>query len=127
MLLAIVFSIVVLIKNQRDKRRHNKELISKEILLRQMRQLYGKDDMEIDPATVNLNENLGEGAFGIVKKGILKPSNRPVAVKMLKCIFLLFLIIRLQCTQFINFQFTHFYVQKMLESKTSNVSKVKLR
>lgn len=84
MLLAIVFSILIIIKNQRDKRRHNKELVSKETLLHEMTRLYEKDDMEIDPATVDLNENLGEGAFGVVRKGVLKPSNTSVAVKMLK-------------------------------------------
>lgn len=40
--------------------------------------------MEIEPSNVELYELLGEGAFGIVRKGLLKPTNKPIAVKMLK-------------------------------------------
>lgn len=43
-----------------------------------------KDDMEIKPANVTLHKVLGEGAFGIVREGFLKPNNKLIAVKMLK-------------------------------------------
>lgn len=52
--------------------------------LRKLIQSHNKDEMEIEPANVELYEILGEGAFGIVRKGVLKPANTPIAVKMLK-------------------------------------------
>lgn len=59
-------------------------MYSKELYLRKITQAYDKDEMEINPINVELYEVLGEGAFGIVRKGVLKPSNTPIAVKMLK-------------------------------------------
>lgn len=57
-----------------------------------IKSLY-KDEMEIEPSNVELHELLGEGAFGIVRKAVLKPNNREIAVKMLKgcddCFFLI--------------------------------------
>lgn len=52
--------------------------------LRKFKQSHNKDEMEIEPANVELYEILGEGAFGIVRKGILRPTNKSIAVKMLK-------------------------------------------
>lgn len=52
--------------------------------LREMAQTHNKDEMEIDPSNIKLLEVLGEGAFGIVRKGILLPTNQFVAAKMLK-------------------------------------------
>lgn len=49
-----------------------------------MARSHNKDVMEVDPVNVKLQEKLGEGAFGIVKRGILLPKNQFVAVKMLK-------------------------------------------
>lgn len=66
--------------------RSNKKSIKsvKEIELRELAQSYHKDVMEVKPSNIQIEEILGEGAFGIVKRGILKPSNMIVAVKMLK-------------------------------------------
>lgn len=47
-----------------------------------------KDEWEIPIESITMEETLGEGAFGLVKKGILKKTNEKfieVAIKMLKC------------------------------------------
>lgn len=82
-LLSVSF-IFVVIQNRRNRLKHKKEIFSKEMYLRKLIQSHNKDEMEIEPANVELYELLGEGAFGIVRKGLLKPANKPIAVKMLK-------------------------------------------
>lgn len=82
-LLSIAF-IFVLILNRRNRLRHKKEIFSKEMHLRKLIHSHNKDEMEIEPTHVELYEVLGEGAFGIVRKGFLKPTNKAIAVKMLK-------------------------------------------
>lgn len=52
--------------------------------LRRMLRAHNKDSMEVNPTDVEIQGVIGEGAFGIVNKGILKPFNKPVAVKKLK-------------------------------------------
>lgn len=82
-LLTVSF-IYVVIQNRRNRLRHKKEIFSKEMDLRKLIHAHNKDEMEIDPTNVELYELLGEGAFGIVRKGILKLTNKAIAVKMLK-------------------------------------------
>lgn len=77
-MLSIAF-IVIIIQNRRKK-----GIYSNEMYLNEMIQSHNKDEMEIEPANVELFEVLGEGAFGIVRKGLLKPCNKEIAVKMLK-------------------------------------------
>lgn len=47
-----------------------------------------EDEMEIKPTDVELFEEIGKGAFGIVRRGTLvrkgNQTNRAIAVKMLK-------------------------------------------
>lgn len=64
--------------------KYHPKLSAKEIFLRRMARAHKKDSMEVIPTDVEIQGVIGEGAFGIVKKGILKPFNQPVAVKMLK-------------------------------------------
>lgn len=47
-------------------------------------QLSNDNEMEINKDNIQLLESLGEGAFGVVRKGLLLPSRIEVAVKMLK-------------------------------------------
>lgn len=82
-LLCIAF-IFVMIQNRRNRLKHKKKIFTNELNLRKMIQSYNKDEMEIDPANVELHELLGEGAFGIVRRGVLRPGNKEIAVKMLK-------------------------------------------
>lgn len=42
------------------------------------------DKMEVKSSDVEIFEKIGEGAFGYVQRGCLKPNNKMVAVKMLK-------------------------------------------
>lgn len=53
-----------------------------------MAKTYNKDSMEVNANDIEIHGILGEGAFGIVKKGILKSHNKAVAVKMLKGTFI---------------------------------------
>lgn len=76
--------IFLAIQNRRNKLKHKNEILSRENRLREMARSHNKDVMEVDPVNVKLQEKLGEGAFGIVKRGILLPKNQFVAVKMLK-------------------------------------------
>lgn len=80
----ILLLITLAIQNRRNKLKHKNEMISKEMQTREMARSHNKHVMEIDLKYLELYEVLGEGAFGIVRKGIIKPFNRPVAVKMLK-------------------------------------------
>lgn len=90
--LLIAISIILVIRYRRLKIKQN-EYMSKEIKLRELAQDFNKDQMEIDPRCIILDEDeeciLGEGAFGVVKKGLLLPQKQDVAVKMLKglCFF----------------------------------------
>lgn len=82
-LLSISF-IVVVIQNRRNRLKREKEIFTNEMDLRKTIQSHNKDEMEIEPANVELHELLGEGAFGIVRRGLLKPNHKDIAVKMLK-------------------------------------------
>lgn len=42
------------------------------------------DNMEVSKDNLIINEIIGEGAFGYVRKGKLLPSGQVVAIKMLK-------------------------------------------
>lgn len=59
-LLSIAFLFVV-IQNRRNRSKHKKEIFSNELNLRKMIQSHEKDEMEIEPANVELYELLGEG------------------------------------------------------------------
>ncbi|CAK1553046.1 unnamed protein product [Leptosia nina] len=43
-----------------------------------------EDQWEVKPERLLLHEVIGEGAFGVVRRGTLSPENKDVAVKMLK-------------------------------------------
>lgn len=43
-----------------------------------------EDKWEVAPDRLLLHEVIGEGAFGVVRKGILQPAGKEVGVKMLK-------------------------------------------
>lgn len=83
-ILLSVALLYVVIRNRRNHLKHKKEIFSNELYLRKIIQSYNKDEMETEPTNVELHELIGEGAFGIVRKGVLKPSNMQIAVKMLK-------------------------------------------
>lgn len=78
-ILLIVSFIFVMIRNRRDR-----QIFSKDIHFRKLIHMHNKDELEMEPANVELYEILGEGAFGIVRRGLLKPTNKAIAVKMLK-------------------------------------------
>lgn len=64
--------------------KHKKNIFSDDIQLNELLQSHNNHEFEIDPANVELGEILGQGAFGIVRKGLLKPMHKAIAVKMLK-------------------------------------------
>lgn len=57
---------------------------SEEIYLRELLTVFHKDNMEVKRSQIELYETLGEGAFGIVRRGKLMPQSVDVAVKMVK-------------------------------------------
>lgn len=57
---------------------------SEEIYLRELLTVFHKDNMEVKRSQIELYETLGEGAFGIVRRGKLMPQSMDVAVKMVK-------------------------------------------
>lgn len=70
------------------------EMYSKDKDIQELIRLINKHEekMEVKPTDVELFEEIGKGAFGIVRRGILisnhlNPTNRLVAVKMLKGIY----------------------------------------
>lgn len=77
----LVFFIILLITLNV---KYRPKLTAKEIILRQRARAHNKDSMEVMLTDIEIQGVIGEGAFGIVNKGILKPHNKPVAVKMLK-------------------------------------------
>lgn len=85
LLLVLSLSLLLfVILYRRMKFRHHNENYSKEMYVRELALTYNKDEMEVDPSYIRLYEKLGEGAFGIVRKGVLFPQKQDVAVKMLK-------------------------------------------
>lgn len=76
--------IFIVVRYRRNRLRHKKEIDSKEMELQKLIQSHSKDEMEIETTNVELYETLGEGAFGIVRRGFLKTANKAIAVKMLK-------------------------------------------
>lgn len=89
-LLAVSITLVVIvilyrrIKRKRSKENHYMKYQTKEGILRKLASAYKNDVMEIDVANVRLYDILGEGAFGVVRRGLVLPMGRDVAVKMLK-------------------------------------------
>lgn len=57
---------------------------SDEIELRKLLTSLHQDNMEVNRSQIKLYETLGEGAFGIVRRGKLMPECMDVAVKMVK-------------------------------------------
>lgn len=51
-----------------------------------------EDQWEVRPERLLLHEVIGEGAFGVVRRGSFAPTNKDVAVKMLKGIKNIYLI-----------------------------------
>lgn len=69
-----------LIRKRYNWLRLEEKICENEMELRQI--IHKNDKMEIKPSNVELYEILGQGAFGIVRKGMLKPTKKAVAVKM---------------------------------------------
>lgn len=85
----------------RRKRLNDEHFIkyqSKEVYLRELASTYNNDEMEVDSQNVRLYDVLGEGAFGVVRRGLILPLGQDVAVKMLKGLFIerFFFLFRLQ-------------------------------
>lgn len=81
----LVFSAM---RNRRSQYTTN-VIYAKELQLRELAQVHNSHSMEIDLENLELFEVLGEGAFGIVRRGVLMPFGLSVAVKMLKgCTYL---------------------------------------
>lgn len=66
------------------KEEHLMKYQSKEVYLRELASTYNSDEMEMDAKNVRLYDVLGEGAFGVVRRGLILPGGQDVAVKMLK-------------------------------------------
>lgn len=66
------------------KRKRSIDDQSEEIYLRELLVAFHKDNMEVNRSQIKLYETLGEGAFGIVRRGKLMPQSMDVAVKMVK-------------------------------------------
>lgn len=77
----LVYSVI---RSRRGKYLQHNVVYTKELQLRELADAHNKDSMEISLADLELYDVLGEGAFGVVRRGILKSIDRPVAVKMLK-------------------------------------------
>lgn len=73
---------MVLYRRMKLKRRIDDQ--SEEIYLRELLSAFHNDNMEVKRSQIQLYETLGEGAFGIVRKGKLMPQSMEVAVKMVK-------------------------------------------
>lgn len=82
MLLIALFLFVVAYRRSIDEKYRGHS--SKEIYLRELASNYQKHEMEVDKRNIKMYEKLGEGAFGVVRRGALLPHNIDVAVKMLK-------------------------------------------
>lgn len=96
---------MIIVKKYR-KRQHLG--MNKEIILREMARSHNKDPMEVVASDIEIQGVLGEGAFGIVKKGILKPFNKHVAVKMLKGLIFHSILFNFEYLKIV-----FFFVQKM--------------
>lgn len=89
-LLCVTISLVIIvvlyrrIKKKRSKDEHLMKYQTKEVYLRELASTYNSDDMEVDAQNVRLYDVLGEGAFGVVRRGLILPMGPDVAVKMLK-------------------------------------------
>lgn len=87
LILVLVFFIILLITLNVKYRPSRVDIFAgssaKKIILRRF-QTQNKDSMEVMAADVEIHGVIGAGAFGIVKKGILKPYNKSIAVKMLR-------------------------------------------
>lgn len=89
-LLTVTITLVIIvilyrrIKQKRLKDEHFMKYQSKEIYLRELASTYNTDEMEVDANKVRLYDILGEGAFGVVRRGLILPMGQDVAVKMLK-------------------------------------------
>lgn len=81
-LLILLISLVVLYRRMKHKRSIEEQ--SEEIYLRELLSTFHMDNMEVKRSQITLYETLGEGAFGIVRKGKLMPHSMDVAVKMVK-------------------------------------------
>lgn len=88
LIILVVSSLSMIFVNIAMGVRRNRLNSAKDILndihLRGMIRSHNRDGMEIDPSNIDLHELLGEGAFGMVRRGTLKPRNWEIAVKMLK-------------------------------------------
>lgn len=86
----VLFTSTLIYASFRIHRREHQQknvICTKELQLRELAEAHKGDSMEIDLQHLKLYDILGEGAFGIVRQGILKPFNQLVAVKMLKGFF----------------------------------------
>lgn len=83
-IIAFILFVFAVIKIRNSQIKLAKEFFINEIQLQKIIRSHHKDKMEIDPTYVEMHELLGEGAFGIVRRGVLWPKNCEIAVKMLK-------------------------------------------
>lgn len=81
-LLVLLISLTLLYRRVKLKRSIDDQ--TEEIYLRELLSAFHKDIMEVNRSQIQLYETLGEGAFGIVRKGKLMPQSMEVAVKMVK-------------------------------------------
>lgn len=82
--LVIILILYRRIKQKRSKDEHLMKYQSKEVYLRELASTYNTDEMEVDAKNIRLYDILGEGAFGVVRRGLILPLGHDVAVKMLK-------------------------------------------
>lgn len=82
--LMALISAGIAIRWRQSRRKQMDGIFAEEMQLRKIVHKYKSDPMEIDPANLDMRELIGEGAFGIVQKAILKNKNQVVAVKTIK-------------------------------------------
>lgn len=84
LILLLLLLILFIVLYRRMKHKRNVDEQAEEIYLREKLSAFHKDEMEVKRSQISLYETLGEGAFGIVRKGKLMPHSIDVAVKMVK-------------------------------------------
>lgn len=84
MLLSILFVISIIFYRRLKLRRIRNKSATKENYLRETAEAFSQGEMEVDTSSILVYKILGEGAFGVVRKGFLLTKNQDVAVKMLK-------------------------------------------
>lgn len=84
MIVVSLLIIVIIVIEMRRYRLNSAKGFLNDIHLRRIIRSHNRDKMEVEIANIELHEILGEGAFGMVRRGTLKPLHLEIAVKMLK-------------------------------------------